>query len=212
MHRTSSWFPGSTIVPAALAVISALVNPGVEACGPVIGPLHCPVAGLGKDLQPDGCPGGYCGRKVSLKSPSLDYKGAKIYFCCSGCADLFKKSPAKFAANANHQLAATRQAKQTSCPLCGGKLKNPVISMIGDVPVLLCGKNCQDKINGLKPTEQLQTVFGDAAFARAFVIKTKTTAPASTTAAPAQNTASCDTGADSGCCCCQPQAAADRRK
>src|SRR5262249_39873153 len=69
--------------------------------------------------------------EVTLKSTTLDYKGAKLYFCCSGCPKEFQKSPAKFAANANHQLVATLQAKQTSCPLCGGDLKNPMVSMIG---------------------------------------------------------------------------------
>jgi YHS domain-containing protein len=215
MNRIFSSLPGargSILVPAVLGVCTMLLNPGVEACGPVMGTIHCPVAGLGKGMQPDGCPGGYCGRRVTLKGPSLDYKGAKLYFCCSGCPKEFQKSPAKFAANANHQLVATFQAKQTSCPLCGGELKNPVVSMIGDVPVRLCSKGCQDKVNALKPAEQLQTVFGDAAFAKAFVIKTKTPAPAATMAAPAPSATSCDAGTDSGCCCCQPQAATDRRK
>src|SRR5262245_12375092 len=159
MKRILSCMPnlgrGKFLLPAVLGLFTLGTGPGSQACGPYVATLHCPVAGPGKDFQPDGCPGGYCGRKVAMKGPGFDWKGGKIHFCCSGCPEVFKKSPEKFAANANLQLVASRQTKQVSCPLCGGALKNPVMAMIADVDVLVCSAECKKKLDQAKPAERL---------------------------------------------------------
>ena len=57
------------------------------------------------------------GKPIPVKAAlSVNYKGAKVYFCCGGCKGKFAKDAkcrAANAHNANHQLAATGQAKLT---------------------------------------------------------------------------------------------------
>src|SRR5262245_43376064 len=57
--------------------------------------------------------------KAAKAASSVDYKGGKVYLCCDGCPDAFKKDTAKFATKANMQLVATGQAKQVKCPVAG---------------------------------------------------------------------------------------------
>lgn len=198
------------LVPGVLVMSALLLNPGVEACGPVMPALHCPVDGLGKDYQSAGCPSGYCSRRVTLKSPALEYKGGKIYFCCSGCIDQFKKAPEKFAANANHQLVVSYQARQVHCPLCGGELTSAKKVDIGGLKVHVCGTECVKQLEKASPSERLQLVFGDAAFAKGFKMNVKAATPAPKTGAAATPTPT-SAVAESGCCCCQPQAVTQNR-
>ena len=67
----------------------------------------------------------YCpvsGGKVKEAS-SLEHDDCTVYFCCNNCPKAFKKNPDKYEAKTNHQLVATRQAKQIKCPKTGGKVK-----------------------------------------------------------------------------------------
>jgi YHS domain-containing protein len=164
------------------------------------------VAGLGSEFQPDCCPGTpftyhykiYCVRQVTPQSPSVDYKGGKLYFCCVHCVPIFKKSPAKFAASANLQLFASRQAKQVRCPLCGGAPCHEV--SLGGVNVDIGSAACLKKFEQAKPAERLEMLFGDAAFARGFVMKVPPAAAAPKSATPAPGAP----GAAAPGCCCQP--------
>ena len=47
----------------------------------------------GKDKPQSVCP--VLGGKID-KSVYTDYQGKRIYFCCSGCIDEFKKNPEKY--------------------------------------------------------------------------------------------------------------------
>ncbi len=51
------------------------------------------------------------------KSVHVDYKGKRVYFCCSGCIDTFKKDPAKYIKKMESQgidLEETTEKKQGS--------------------------------------------------------------------------------------------------
>src|SRR2546423_1256249 len=82
----------------------------------------CPVVGFPEAKDKCCCPGGYCPKKPSPRI-TVEHRGQRVQLCCSKCIKLFQKEPAKFAANANHQLAARGLARQVRCPLCGGSAK-----------------------------------------------------------------------------------------
>ena len=103
------------------------------------------------------------------------YKDAKVFFCCANCPKAFAKDPAKHAVKANHQLVMTKQAKQQKCPLSGGKLNTETKTKVVGVNVCFCCEKCQGKVAGLKDKEkeQLELVFNDKAFKKAFKIVKK---------------------------------------
>ncbi len=203
-------YRGKVMLPVLLGLFTLSYSPVADSCGPGPTPLHCPVNGLGGDFDKGcGCPSGYCPRNVTLKSPSVEYKGGKVYFCCGGCIEQFKKTPAKFATLANHQLLATGQAKQEHCPLCGGDCKNGNMITVAGVKVRVCGEACSQKVAKAKTAEQLQMVFGDAAFGKAFVVKSTTAAPAPS--GTATNGGSCEASTEAGCCCCGKESATRKR-
>jgi hypothetical protein len=109
--------------------------------------------------------------KAAIKESSVDYKDGKVYFCCEGCPDAFKADTAKFAAKANMQLVQTKQAAQEKCPISGQKL-NPEKSVeVSGVKVTFCCENCQGAVAKLKGDEQINKVFSDAAFKKAYKVK-----------------------------------------
>jgi YHS domain-containing protein len=108
-------------------------------------------------------------KKIS-KDASADYKGGKVYFCCAGCIEAFKKDQAKFETKANLQLVATGQAKQKGCPLSGGKASESSLEVAG-VPVHFCCDGCKGKVKEAAAEKQLEMVFGTKAFDKAFAVK-----------------------------------------
>lgn len=104
---------------------------------------------------------------------TADYKGGKVYFCCPGCPGAFEKDAKKFASKANHQLVATKQAKQEKCPMSGKDLNADTAIKIGDVEVTFCCNNCKGAAEGKEGDEQLELVFGDKAFEKAFKMAEK---------------------------------------
>ena len=130
--------------------------------------IYCPIVGL-PGLKTDcGCPGGYCSLKPSDKG-TLEYQGGQLRFCCGRCAKMFKEMPAKFAVTANHQLVATKQAKQVKCPNCGSAVAYAVPVDIAGVPVGFC-PDCRAKVIQASAEERLAMAFGEKAFARGFVV------------------------------------------
>ncbi len=109
--------------------------------------------------------------KAADESTSVEYQGAKVYLCCPGCVEPFKKDTAKFAAKANQQLVATKQAKQVKCPLTGGKLNPETAIEVAGVKACFCCNNCKGKVTKASADEQTQLVFGEKAFAKGFEIK-----------------------------------------
>jgi YHS domain-containing protein len=96
-------FKGSSLVSALAICVSAEMfvvgampaekgdqsTPGVETTAPIASEAQS-----GKKLKPQTtCPvmGGEIDKKVFS-----DYDGKRVYFCCPGCIDMFKKDPAKY--------------------------------------------------------------------------------------------------------------------
>jgi YHS domain-containing protein len=131
----------------------------------------CPVAGM-PEAKTCCCPGGYCPR-MPAPEYTIEYKGAKVQLCCSQCNKIFKENPAKFAAVANHQLVATRQARQQNCPLCGGKIDPNAAGEVGGVKVSFCSEDCKKKVADASAKDRVNMVFGNPAFARGFIIMGK---------------------------------------
>jgi YHS domain-containing protein len=102
---------------------------------------------------------------------TADYKGGHVYFCCEGCPTAFTKDPAKFAAKANHQLVATKQAEQVGCPMSGKELAADTAIEIAGVEVAFCCNNCKKAASSKEGQEQLDLVFSDKAFEKGFKVK-----------------------------------------
>jgi hypothetical protein len=109
--------------------------------------------------------------KTALEDKFVEYKGAKVYFCCPGCPPAFEKDTAKFATKANHQLALTKQATQGKCPLSGGKLNPDTGVDVAGVSVTFCCNMCKGKVAKATGDEQLELVFSDTAFGKGFEVK-----------------------------------------
>ncbi len=104
---------------------------------------------------------------------SADYKGAKVYFGCGGCPPVFQAQTKKFATKANLQLVATQQARQKACPIMGGKPQKNLKMTVGGVTVYFCCPGCPKSLAKLSPEGQVEKVFNDQTFAKAFEIPKK---------------------------------------
>lgn len=109
------------------------------------------------------------GMEIS-KDASIDFKGAKLFFCCPGCIEKYKKEAAKYEAKANTQLVATGQFTQVACPLSGGKLNPATKTKVGDVEVCFCCGGCQGKVKKATAEKASEIVFLTG-FDKAFKIK-----------------------------------------
>ena len=138
----------------ALAVLGLLVAASFAFAGEGSKDMKCPVSG-----------------KAAKKSISYEHNGAKVYFCCKNCCKNFAKDATKFAAKANHQIAATGQAKQTGCPFSGKKSKSSITCNIDGVTVAFCCKHCQGKVAKTAAKDRVGLVFSDKAFKKGFQVK-----------------------------------------
>jgi len=101
-------------------------------------------------------------------SKSAEYKDAKVFFCCNGCAGKFAKSPEKYTEQANRQLVETGQYEQKACPISGAPLSGNNETVVADVKVGFCCGKCEAKVEGADEKKQLVLVFGEEAFEKAF--------------------------------------------
>jgi len=108
--------------------------------------------------------------KDAVKDQTVDYKGAKVYFCCANCPKAFKADTAKYAAKANQQLVATKQATQVKCPLTGNKLNPDTGVDVSGVTVTFCCNNCKGKVAAKTGNDQVEMVFNDTAFGKGFEV------------------------------------------
>lgn len=106
--------------------------------------------------------------KPAVEDKTVAYKEGEVYFCCPGCPGAFKKDTAKFATKANHQLAQTGQYEEAKCPLSGRGLNEDTVVEVAGVEVTFCCPNCQGKVADAEGDAQLEMVFSDKAFAKAF--------------------------------------------
>jgi hypothetical protein len=164
------------ILCPGVAALCFLLAPGGDAaaCGPEKVEFFCPVDGLPKAMAKGDCccPNGYCPRKPSPKVV-VEHHGQMVQLCCRKCIQIFKKTPAKFAAVANHQLAARALAKQKACPLCGGKADAKHTIDVAGVTVRVCSADCKKKAKGATARELVDRVFGEKPFARGFTVAAK---------------------------------------
>jgi YHS domain-containing protein len=110
---------------------------------------------IGKDVK---CP--VSGKAINPAS-FVEFNGGKVYLCCDGCPDAFKKDTAKYAAKANLQLVQTGQLEEVACPLTGKPLNPEAAVEINGVKVAFCCNGCKGKIAKMSPDEQVTTVFTD---------------------------------------------------
>ena len=107
-------------------------------------------------------------RKVK-KTMAADYRGGKVYFCCSSCVKRFKKDKKKYAVKANHHLVKTGQFKQKGCPISGGAVDGSKTVKVNGVDVSVCCGNCKSKIESAPNKDaKAELVFADKAFEKAF--------------------------------------------
>ncbi|MEM6472806.1 MAG: hypothetical protein AAF802_24805 [Planctomycetota bacterium] len=104
--------------------------------------------------------------KRSVKGKKVfDYKGAKLYLCCSSCVKRMTKTPEKYEAKANHQLVLTGQFVQAACPLSGDAVaKDSPMLEINGAKVMFSSADHKDKVAKLELAEQIETVFGAKGF------------------------------------------------
>jgi hypothetical protein len=102
--------------------------------------------------------------KAVDESKSAEWKKGKVYFCCGNCPKAFSANKEKHAARANAQLVATKQYKQTACPLSGAKLNPETAIEVAGTKVSFCCNNCKGKAEAAKDAEQVELVFGEKAF------------------------------------------------
>lgn len=122
------------------------------------------------NLEKAKCP--VSGKEVVADS-GVDYKGAKVYFCCENCPKAFAKDTAKYAAKANQQLVVTGQAKQVKCPLAGKDLNPATKISVAGTDVCFCCNNCKGTASNLTGDAQIEKVFGDKAFEKGFEVVKK---------------------------------------
>lgn len=106
--------------------------------------------------------------KPTKEAAAADYNKAKVYFCCNNCVAKFKKDAKPFATKANHQLVATKQAKQTGCPMSGKKTAKGTEVEVAGVEVAFCCKNCKGAAEKKKGDEQVELIFNDKSFKKGF--------------------------------------------
>jgi hypothetical protein len=131
--------------------------------------VFCPVLGLPECKSCEHCPSGYCSLRPD-KSNALAFEGGQLQFCCGKCKANFAKAPAKFTANAHHQLVATGQARQVKCPLCGKERGFVVPVTVGGVTVGFSSDECADAARKATPAERMEMLFGAQAFVRGFTV------------------------------------------
>jgi YHS domain-containing protein len=118
--------------------------------------LTCPVSG--KPVNPEA---------------TVDYKGGKVAFCCPNCPKAFAANTEKYAAKANQQLYASKQAKLVACPITGKKLNPETKITVAGTPVCFCCNGCKGKVTKAEGDAQLELVFGDKAFEKGFEVVKK---------------------------------------
>jgi hypothetical protein len=107
--------------------------------------------------------------KAASEGASADYKKGKVYFCCGGCASKFAADSKKFEVKANHQLVATKQFEQTSCPFSGGDIDPEVHTTVAGTKIGFCCNGCKSKVESAKDdTAKMKLIFANKNFAKAF--------------------------------------------
>lgn len=110
--------------------------------------------------------------KAAAKAEKMvKYKGGQVFFCCDNCPKAFqakiKEGDKLVAAKGNHQLVATKQVKQSKCPFSGGPAKDATAIKVAGASIAFCCENCQAKAKAMEGNDQIESLFGDAAYKKA---------------------------------------------
>jgi YHS domain-containing protein len=106
------------------------------------------------------------------KDSWVEYRGAKVYFCCDECKAAFTKDPSAYAPAANYQLVRTGQFVQKACPLMNKPFKDDISFTVADVDVHFCCKSCQKRTEKAEtPEAQIDLIFADKPFEQGFALK-----------------------------------------
>ena len=132
----------------------------------IVLPMLFAVLLIASDAKLDGVKCIVGGEAVNA-SVSADYQGGQVYFCCENCLTKYKADPAKYATKANHQLVASGQAKQANCPLSGGKIDESKSVEVKGAKVYFCCDHCKSKAAAAAGDEQMEMLFGEAAWKKA---------------------------------------------
>jgi YHS domain-containing protein len=83
------------------------------------------------------------GGKIN-KSLYADYEGKRVYFCCAGCPEQFKKDPAKYVKKLEDQGVTLEKAPvpQTLCPVTGKKIDKQIHADYEGKRVYFCCNAC----------------------------------------------------------------------
>lgn len=111
---------------------------------------------LGADVK---CP---VSGKTAKQTVTAEFEGGTVYLCCHNCQKAFKKDPAKFAAQARHQLVQTGQEKEVHCPITHKPFKDNISLSVGGVEVKFCCNKCKGKVEKMDSKEQVLACFGTA--------------------------------------------------
>jgi len=103
----------------------------------------------------------------AVASASAAYKDGKVYFCCKDCIKGFTANTAKYATKANHHLVATGQAKQANCPISGEPIAQDKSLEVNGAKVYFCCDKCKTTVAKAAGDEQMNMVFGEAAWKKA---------------------------------------------
>ena len=104
---------------------------------------------------------------AAKEDKSVDYKSGKIYFCCGDCLKKFDGDKKTYAANANHQLIASKQVEQKACPFTGGDLNKDATIEFKGATIAFCCNNCKGKAEKYKDEDKLAKIFGDEQYDKA---------------------------------------------
>lgn len=113
------------------------------------------------------------GSRPASATKAADYKEGKVYFCCGNCLGKFSKDSKPFAAKANKQLVSTKQYEQKGCPFSGGDLNPETAIKVAGTKVAFCCDGCKSKASKAEGDEQIELVFGEKSFKKAFAKKKK---------------------------------------
>lgn len=107
---------------------------------------------------------------------TVDYRDAKVYFCCDNCAEKFRaemdNADSEMLVKANHQLVLTGQFTQKSCPLTGREVASDKMVEVGGAKVGVCCGGCLAKVEGgADLATKAKMVFASAPFEKGFLKK-----------------------------------------
>lgn len=119
-------------------------------------PAKDPVEGLKCFIMP----------KKDVKGKKIiDWKGGKLYLCCSSCVRRMERTPEKYSAKANHQLVQTGQFANSACPMSGDAVSKDSPSLkIEGAMVMFSSQQHLDAVKKMEAEKQIEAVFNDKAF------------------------------------------------